>query len=231
VRRFDGLTRWKTPGIDRPLLTLYQAEWCPYSSAVREVLTELGLDFVARQVEPDPDDRAQLREVAGTTSIPVLQTEDGEVRRGAREIFRYLETRDAWQHAGAHRQKFVEHRDARASDAMGQLLERFGQDRPGPDVPEDADEAFVVHVPEKSRYEIRIGDRAVGHAAYHRRDGTIAFTHTEVDSACEGRGFGTRLVREALADAGRHELEVVPLCSFVAALVRRHPDWLARENP
>ena len=30
------------------MLTLYQAEWCPFSSAVREILTELGLDFVAR---------------------------------------------------------------------------------------------------------------------------------------------------------------------------------------
>jgi len=28
------------------MLTLYQAEWCPFSSAVREILTELGLDFV-----------------------------------------------------------------------------------------------------------------------------------------------------------------------------------------
>ena len=27
------------------LVTLYQAEWCPFSSAVREVLTELGIQF------------------------------------------------------------------------------------------------------------------------------------------------------------------------------------------
>jgi len=33
-------------------LTLYQSEWCPFSSAVREVLTELGIDAVMRQVEP-----------------------------------------------------------------------------------------------------------------------------------------------------------------------------------
>jgi glutaredoxin len=32
------------------VLTLYQAEWCPYSSAVRQRLTELGIDFVAKQV-------------------------------------------------------------------------------------------------------------------------------------------------------------------------------------
>ena len=44
-------------------LTLYQAEWCPFSSAVREVLTELGIDAVIRQVEPWPEQREHLREV------------------------------------------------------------------------------------------------------------------------------------------------------------------------
>ena len=76
------------------MLTLYQAEWCPYSSAVREVLTELGLDFVARQVEPEPEQRERLRALAGVGTIPVLETEDGEIFRGTREIFRYLETRE-----------------------------------------------------------------------------------------------------------------------------------------
>ncbi|TML86014.1 MAG: hypothetical protein E6G09_04745 [Actinobacteria bacterium] len=32
------------------MVTLYQTEWCPLSAAVREVLTEVGVDFVARQV-------------------------------------------------------------------------------------------------------------------------------------------------------------------------------------
>ena len=49
------------------MLTLYQAEWCPFSSAVREVLTELGLDFVARQVEPWPEQRTALLERSAAT--------------------------------------------------------------------------------------------------------------------------------------------------------------------
>jgi len=32
---------------DSPV-TLYQAEWCPFSSAVRELLTELGIDALVR---------------------------------------------------------------------------------------------------------------------------------------------------------------------------------------
>ncbi|HEV8098138.1 MAG TPA: glutathione S-transferase N-terminal domain-containing protein, partial [Gaiellaceae bacterium] len=59
------------------MLTLYQAEWCPFSSAVREVLTELGLDFVAKQVEPWPEQRLGLLERSGRDALPALETEDG----------------------------------------------------------------------------------------------------------------------------------------------------------
>jgi glutathione S-transferase len=97
--------------VDR-VLTLYQAEWCPFSSAVREVLTELGLDFVARQVEPWPHDRESLRRIAGTDQIPVLQAEDGGFHRGTREIFAYLRERHTWRFAAAHRRRFAAHRDA-----------------------------------------------------------------------------------------------------------------------
>ena len=205
------------------MLVLWQAEWCPYSAAVREILTELGLDFVAKQVEPEPEDREELRRIAGSDSIPVLQFDDGELAVGARAIFRRLEAEEAWQHAAAHRARFVDHADARIADAQGKLVKRFHVDRPGPPVEAGPEDATVVDVPEEGRYELRLGDRVIGHAAYHRRDGRIAFTHTEVDSACEGRGFGAKLVGDALADARGRGLEIVPLCSFVAAYLRRHP--------
>jgi uncharacterized protein len=206
------------------MLTLYQAEWCPYSSAIREVLTELGLDFVVRQVEPEPEQRERLRSLAGTDGIPVLETEDGELYRGTREIFRYLETRDPWEHADAHRQRFLDHADARKSDGMARIVARFRHDEPGPKVDAAPAEAVVVDVPEESRYELRLGERPIGLAAYHHHDDRIAFTHTEIDAACEGRGFGTRLVQGAVEDARARGLEIVPLCPFVAAYVKRHPE-------
>ena len=81
------------------MLTLYQAEWCPFSSAVREVLTELGIDFVARQVEPWPEQRAGLRERSGSDLTPVLETEDGRYFHGTRAIFGYLRDEEPWQYA------------------------------------------------------------------------------------------------------------------------------------
>lgn len=207
------------------MLTLYQAEWCPFSAAVREVLTELGLDVVLRQVEPWPSERSGLQQVAETGEIPVLQTEDGRLYRGTREIFAHLRERDPWQFAAAHRRRFVEHRDARESDAPGQLVEFFRGSGELEAATEFTSEPEVVHVPGSSRYELRLDGRLIGLAAYHRRDGRIAFTHTEVDESCEGRGFGSRLAEAALADARREGLEVAPLCPFIAHYIEQHPEY------
>src|SRR5438552_16037064 len=151
------------------LVTLYQAEWCPFSSAVREVLTELGIDAVVRQVEPWPQQRARLRELAGTDQIPVMQTEDGRILRGTREIFAYLREREPWRFAAAHRRRFADHRDARESDTTGQLLEYFR----GADELEAAGgslaDAVVADAPDASRSELRLDGRLVGLAAHRPR--------------------------------------------------------------
>ena len=201
--------------------TLYQAEWCPFSSAVREVLTELGIDFVARQVEALPEDRSALREELGTDQIPSLVTEDGSVHIGTRRIFEYLESLESPPQAAEHRRRFEEHLPARERDVAGKLVSRFRRDHAGPAVEASPEDADVVNVPAESRYELRVGDRVIGQVAYRLQDATIAFTHTEVDKACERRGFGTRLVRDAVTDAEAAGLRVVPLCSFVRAYLKR----------
>jgi predicted GNAT family acetyltransferase/glutaredoxin len=211
-------------GCEGSMLTLHQAEWCPFSSAVREVLTELGLDFVARQVEPWPEEREALRARTGSDQIPALETEDGRVFTGTRAIFAFLETLPVAPDAAEHRQRFDDHLPARESDTVGQLVSHFRHDEAGAEPDGAPEDARVVHVPEQSRYEISLGDRRIGLAAYRRREGQIAFTHTEIDPACEGRGFGTRLVAAALEDAAREGLTVRPLCPFVAAYVQRHPE-------
>ena len=75
------------------MLTLYQAEWCPYSARVRMRLTELGLAFVAKQVEPREDDRDELRAVSDGTSIPTLVTEGGDAIDDADAIIAWLDAR------------------------------------------------------------------------------------------------------------------------------------------
>jgi glutathione S-transferase len=84
---------------------LYQAEWCPHSHKVRQRLTELGLDFTARQVPAEPDDRAAMVHATGTNEIPVLVTDDGEILKGEDEILPWLGRFDERDDAGRHREK------------------------------------------------------------------------------------------------------------------------------
>jgi uncharacterized protein len=48
--------------------------------------------------------------------------------------------------------------------------------------------------------------------------------HTEVAPSEEGQGLGGRLVAGALADIRTRGLRVVPVCMFVAAYIKRHPE-------
>ena len=65
-----------------------------------------------------------------------------------------------------------------------------------------------------------------GIAAYRSRPGLIAFIHTEVDDAFEGHGVGSALVSEALDDARRRGLEVLPFCPFVNSYMQKHPEYI-----
>jgi glutathione S-transferase len=98
------------------MLVLHQAEWCPYSSAVRERLTELGIDFVVRQVAPWPEQRT------GVESIPTLETDDGLVS-GTEEIFDYLVRFEVPAFAAQHRERYAEHREERERGTTAEQLQ------------------------------------------------------------------------------------------------------------
>ena len=85
-------------------------------------------------------------------------------------------------------------------------------------------ETTVVDVPERGRFEIRLGDRVVGLASYHVENGTMALPHTEVDPTVGGRGIGSLLVAGVLAAARERGLTVLPYCSFVRHYIEQHPE-------
>jgi glutaredoxin len=72
------------------VLELYQAEWCPDSRKVRQRLTELSVDFVARQVPAEPENRDAMRRAVGKDEIPVLVRADGSTLSGEDEILAWL---------------------------------------------------------------------------------------------------------------------------------------------
>jgi predicted GNAT family acetyltransferase len=82
----------------------------------------------------------------------------------------------------------------------------------------------VVHNVALGRYEMPT-EHGLAIAIYHQQGDSLIFTHTEVPPADEGRGHASRLVEAALKDTHRRGLKIVPACSFVAAFVRRHPEF------
>lgn len=60
---------------------------------------------------------------------------------------------------------------------------------------------------------------------FNRARNLIIFTHTELPQAAEGKGVGTALAKVALNWAREEGEPVMPLCPFVAAYIRRHPEY------
>ena len=87
-------------------------------------------------------------------------------------------------------------------------------------------ETSVVDVPDRGRFEVRLGDRVVGLASYHIENGTMALPHTEVDPSVGGRGIGSLLVAGVLAAARERGLTVLPYCSFVRHYIQQHPEYV-----
>ena len=82
----------------------------------------------------------------------------------------------------------------------------------------------VKHNPAQGRYELDT-EHGTAVAIYRQQGDRAIFTHTEVPPADEGKGIGSQLVRAALDDTRRRGLKIVPACSFVAAFLRRHPEY------
>ena len=81
----------------------------------------------------------------------------------------------------------------------------------------------VVHDnPDRHRFEIDLGDGSFAIAEYTLPAGKIMFTHTEVPPAHEGQGIGTTLIEHALATARERGLQVIPICPFFAAYMKKH---------
>ena len=101
----------------------------------------------------------------------------------------------------------------------------------GMDTTEDQDEFTIVDVPEKNRYEMRDGETVAGFANYQLTPDQVVFTHTVVDEAYEGRGLGSKLAKHVLDEAADAGKRIVPVCSFIAAYVRKHHDWDEHLDP
>ena len=103
------------------------------------------------------------------------------------------------------------------------------------DLPGEAPVAVeVADNPERSRFELRDGDRVVGLASYVLVPGAasrgedaadrVVFFHTEVHPEYEGQGLAARLADFALSSTVAAGRRIVALCPYLKVYLRRHPE-------
>jgi uncharacterized protein len=84
----------------------------------------------------------------------------------------------------------------------------------------------VVDNPTASRFEVLVDGEVAGFAEYRRTRASMAFTHTVIDPAFEGRGLGSVLARGALDATRKAGSPVLPFCPFIRGYIQRHPAYL-----
>lgn len=80
--------------------------------------------------------------------------------------------------------------------------------------------------PAGGRYVVHFEDGTEAEMTYRPAGpNTISIDHTFVPPSHRLDGLAFRLVERAVADARAEEMKIVPVCSYVAAQFRRHPEW------
>ncbi|MEM6974117.1 MAG: GNAT family N-acetyltransferase [Pseudomonadota bacterium] len=79
----------------------------------------------------------------------------------------------------------------------------------------------------KGRYVARVeGQDGTGALTYSIASPTLVIAdHTAVDDSLRGRGVALALAARFVEDARSEGFRIVPLCPFLNAERRKHPDW------
>ena len=85
----------------------------------------------------------------------------------------------------------------------------------------------VQHQHDRSRFAINDGEGTeLGYLSYVTPADAIVIDHTVVDPAYQGQGLAAVLTDAALTTLGEQSaLTIVPQCPYVAAFIRKHPEF------
>jgi uncharacterized protein len=91
-------------------------------------------------------------------------------------------------------------------------------------------EIKITHKKTEGRFETLI-DGQVSRLEYALDGDTIVMLHVGVYPGHRGQGVAARLTETALKYAKEESLRVLPMCSYVAAYIRGHPQYLSLTKP
>jgi len=78
---------------------------------------------------------------------------------------------------------------------------------------------------ERKRFEIEVAGRLAIAEYMIVANERIILTHTEVHPDLEGNGLASVLARYAFDYARTEGLKIMPLCPYMAAYMKRHPEY------
>ncbi|MBQ0733681.1 GNAT family N-acetyltransferase [Aquimarina celericrescens] len=76
----------------------------------------------------------------------------------------------------------------------------------------------------KKRFELHVEDKIAFIEYILAKGESIYLTHTEVPRSLEGNGLGSAIIKKTLAYIRKNGYQLVPLCPFVAAYLKKHPE-------
>lgn len=82
----------------------------------------------------------------------------------------------------------------------------------------------IRHNPARSRFELA-AEPEPAVCEYHRDGSVWTLSHTYVPDSLRGGGVAGALVKTALEHIKAEGGGVIPACSYVAAYIRRHPEY------
>jgi predicted GNAT family acetyltransferase len=73
-------------------------------------------------------------------------------------------------------------------------------------------------------FYIMEGNERLGEMEVSISGENLTVYHTEISEKAEGKGYAKKLLNEMVAYTRKNNLKVIPLCPFVHAQFKRHPD-------
>lgn len=94
----------------------------------------------------------------------------------------------------------------------------------------DAQDIRVENNTSQHHFEVKVGGQ-MAVVEYQQGKGYIVFAHTEVPESLKGQGIASKLASAALEFAKENALQVIPVCPFFIAYMRRHPEYKVLLRP
>ena len=94
---------------------------------------------------------------------------------------------------------------------------------------------FKIDEKGQGGFYIMEGEELIAEMAIGISDNNLTVYHTEVSPKLEGKGIAKKLLNTMVEYARKNKFKVIPLCQFVHAQFKRHPEayadlWIERKT-